>query len=208
MLVYRVEGIAKLVPQPHSEYGELTEDVYMAKPTPTEDDIEMEVSELLANTGPVPLPYILEQLYPFGFGHETAIAEVVQRITSWTMNGENFGLANESWPSSAQVARFFYTAYGTTPTELVDWFEPLLLRADDLTIPLHEVAYRDHDDGLWYARFVNEYDEYISDDEENLHRRGEARVVYMFENAHENMSALLDDAGVWDNDQKRYVKKA
>jgi hypothetical protein len=116
MLLYRIEHFAEYHSMPNNEFGEPVEGVYRTKPRNTLTEIEETVGTALMTHGPMPLPELLERIYPFGFGYESRIALVVRSIAHRTIDGEGYGLATMPAPSASCIRGELSTITGRTRT--------------------------------------------------------------------------------------------
>ncbi|CAO2655800.1 Nn.00g046030.m01.CDS01 [Neocucurbitaria sp. VM-36] len=205
MLIFRIEGFAVFTVKP-DEKEEPVENVYMPKPAPNEHEIEEQVSKVLNEHGPLSLEELQELMYPFGFGHEHAVASVVKNIAKPTLTGNMFGLEASPGPSAARIRSVMSPVNGHTFEALVQSFSDRLLLEAALLAPLKEVAYQDSD-GLWYPRYFQANDQLLMDDDRNRLRRTEERLYHMVDNSPLALARLLNDVAVWDSGLGRYVKK-
>lgn len=203
MLVYRIEGLAVYTFKPNDK-EEPVESVYRLKPAPTADEIKRKVTKALFH-GPLSFHEILEKLYPFGFGHEEAIAKGIKNIAKPTVTGQEYGLISTSAPTPKQIHTIMSDINGYTFGHLVQLLSDQLSQEAALLVPLSQAAYQDSN-RLWYRRFIVD-EKFVLDDEANRRLRTQSRLEAMEKRHPAALALLLDDVADWDSTAGLFVKK-
>ena len=206
MLVYRIEGLAEYMSKPDKD-GEPVESVYMPKSAPAELEVEKRIREVLLGEGPMPLTEILKKLYPFGFGYERLIADILKDIAIPNVTGNGFGLASHPYPPVSQISIVMSVVTGRRLIDLQQRFSDNLLKGTDLTTALKEIAYEDDHDKLWYLRFSDAVGHGVDGIKNNKRLRLEKRLEVMLNEHSDELEGMLNDLADWDETREQYVRK-